>query len=149
METIRLTCLGEDVEVAKQRRGTRAIRYRHYLPELARKPQAMRQVAPELVAELGEPYGQLWELLVGRHGEAEGARVLARIAGAIVERGEDEVAAALSQAMAQQRCDLLELPAPPPSTPHCIAVPPALAAYAVETARASDYDWLLQEGSRP
>jgi hypothetical protein len=49
--------------------------------------------------------------------------------------------------MSQQRCDLLELPAPPSSTPQCIAVPPALATYAVETARATDYDWLLQEGS--
>ena len=48
--------------------------------------------------------------------------------------------------MAQQRCDLLELQAPPSLTPRCITVPPALATYAVETARATDYDWLLQEG---
>jgi hypothetical protein len=106
----------------------------------------VRQVAPELVAELGEPYGQLWKLLVARHGPAEGARVLARIVGVIVDRGESEVAAALSRAMAQQRCDLLDLPAPPCPTPQCIAVPPALATYAIETARASDYDWLLQQG---
>jgi transposase len=146
VETIRLSCRGEEVEVAKQRRGTRAIRYRHYLPELAKKPQAVRQVAPELVAELGEPYGQLWKLLVARHGPAEGARVLARIVGVIVDRGESEVAAALERAMAHQRCDLLDLPALPCPTPQCIAVPPALATYAVETARASDYDWLLQPG---
>jgi transposase len=148
VETIRLTCLGEEVEVAKQRRGTRAILYRHYLPELAKKPQAVRQVAPELVAELGEPYGQLWELLVARHGPAEGGRVLARIVGAIVDHGEAPVATALSRAMAQQRCDLLDLPAPPCAAPRCIAVPPSLATYAVEAARASDYDWLLQEGGR-
>lgn len=148
VETIRLTCRGEEVEMARQQRGTRAIRYRHYLPELAKKPQAVRQVAPELVAELGEPYGQLWELLVARHGPAEGARVLARIVGVIVDRGESEVAAALSRAMAQQRWDLLELPAPPCPTPRCITVPPALATYAVETARATDYDFLLQQGGR-
>lgn len=148
VETIRLSCRGEEVELAKQRRGTRAIRYRHYLPELAKKPQAVRQVAPELVAELGEPYGRLWAVLVGRHGAAEAARLLSRIVGAIVDRGEVEVAAALSLAMAQQRCDLLELQAPPPPTPQRIAVPAALAAYGVETARATDYDWLLQEGSR-
>lgn len=146
VETIRLSCRGEEVEVTKQRRGTRAIRYRHYLTELAKKPQAVRQVAPELVAELGEPYGRLWELLVARHGAAEAARVLSRIVGAIVDHGEAEVAAALSRAMAQQRCDLLELRAPPSLTPQCIAVPPALATYAVETARATDYDWLLQQG---
>jgi transposase len=148
VETIRLSCRGEEVELVKQRRGRRAIRYRHYLPELAKKPQAVRQVAPELVAELGEPYGQLWELLLGRHGAAEAARVLARIIGVIVERGEAEVAAALSRTMAQQRWDLLELQAQPPLTPQRIEVPPALAMYAVETARASDYDWMLQEGSR-
>jgi len=147
VETIRLSCRGEEVELAKQRRGSRAIRYRHYLPELAKKPQAVRQVAPELVAELGEPYGRLWDVLVGRHGVTEAARLLSRIVGAIVDRGEAEVAAALSRAMAQQRCDLLELQAPPSSTPQCIAVPPALAMYAVETAQATDYDWLLQEGS--
>src|SRR5690606_19569276 len=33
--------------------GGRAICYRHYLPELARKPQAVRQVAHRLVPELG------------------------------------------------------------------------------------------------
>jgi hypothetical protein len=145
VETIRFVCRGESVEVAKQQRGRRVIRYRHYLPELAKKPQAVRQVAPELVAELGEPYGRLWEMLVGRHGAAEAARVLSRIVGVIVDRGEAEVAAALSRALAQQRCDLLALEAPPPPTPQCIEVPPALAPFAVEAARAADFDWLLQE----
>lgn len=146
VETIRLTCRGEEVEIARQRRGTRAIRYRHYLPELAKKPQAVRQVAPELVAELGEPYGRLWELLVTRHGAAEAARVLSRIVGAIVDRGEAEVAAALSRAMAEQRCDLLELQVAPSSAPRRIAVPESLAPYTVETARAADYDRFLQQG---
>jgi hypothetical protein len=130
--------------VARQRRGTRAIRYRHYLPELSKKPQAVRQVAPELVAELGEPYSRLWDLLVSRHGAVEAARVLSRIIGAIVECGEAEVTAALAQAMAQQRCDLLELQTP--VSPRSIAVPASLASYAVESARATDYDWLLQGG---
>jgi Tetratricopeptide repeat len=34
------------------------------LPVVLGSPEAVRQVAPELVAELGEPYGRLWELLV-------------------------------------------------------------------------------------
>ena len=46
----------ERITVAKQPRGGRAVQYRHYLDELAKKPQAVRQVAPELMAELGEPY---------------------------------------------------------------------------------------------
>ena len=106
----------------------------------------MRQVAPELVAELGEPYGRLWELLEARHGAREAARVLARIVGAIVEHGETPVSEALSRAMAQQRCDLLELPVAVTMPAERIAVPPALAGYVVESARAADYDWLLEGG---
>lgn len=81
VEDIRLVCRGETEVVPRQRRGGKHIRYRHYLPELARKPQAVRQVAPELVAELGEPYGRLWSLLVGRYGSREAARVLSRVLG--------------------------------------------------------------------
>jgi transposase len=148
VETIRIVCRGESVEVPKQPRGARAVRYRHYLPELARKPQAVRQVAPELVAELGEPYGRLWELLVARYGARDAARVLAQIVGAIVDHGEAEVAAALSRAMSQKRCDLLELKVETASPPQLITVPAALAAHAVESGRATDYDWMLQGGGQ-
>ena len=149
VETICVVCGGEQVEFPRARRGRRAVRYRHYLRELAKKPQAVRQVAPELVAELGEPYGRLWELLVSCHGEREAARVLARIVGAIVDHGEAEVTAALSRAVTRERCDLLALSVgSPPATTSCITVPPALAAYAVESARASDYDWLLGQGGQ-
>jgi transposase len=149
VETVRVVCGGEQVELPRARRGRRTVRYRHYLRELAKKPQAVRQVAPELVAELGEPYGRLWELLVSCHGDREAARVLARIVGAIVDHGEAEVTAALSRAVTRERCDLLALSVgSPPATPSCITVPPALAAYTVESARASDYDWLLGQGGQ-
>ncbi len=145
VETIRFVCRGEELEVAKERRGGQAIRYRHYLPELAKKPQAVRQVAPELLAELGEPYGRLWELLVKRHSPQDAARVLSRLVGAIVDHGETEVSAALFGALAEDRCDLLRLRLAPP-TPRSVEVPPDLAAYAVESARATDYDHLLAGG---
>ena len=58
-EQVRLRCRDETVTHERQRFGHRPVRYRHYLAELARKPQAVRQVAGELLAELGEPYGQL------------------------------------------------------------------------------------------
>jgi hypothetical protein len=125
------------------------VHYRHYLPELAKKPQAVRQVAPELVAELGEPYGRLWELLESRHGARDAARVLTQIVGAIVDHGEAEVAAALSRAMSQERCDLLGLAVEASRPAQSITVPPALAAHAVESGRAADYDWLLQQGGQP
>ena len=68
----------ERITVAKQARGSRTVKYKHYLDELAKKPQAVRQVAPELMAELGAPYEQLWRLLSTRYGELEAARVVAQ-----------------------------------------------------------------------
>ena len=45
---------------------------RQRLAELVRKPQAVRQGAPELVEALGEPYGRrLWALLEGEQGPQE------------------------------------------------------------------------------
>jgi hypothetical protein len=83
------------------------VRYRHYLAEFARKPQAVRQVAPELICELGEPYGKLWEMLTERYGAKEASRVLARILGAVADHGEELVAEALEAALCRVRCDLL------------------------------------------
>ena len=54
--------------------GGRRVDYRHYLGELARKPQAVRQVAPELVAALGEPFGRLWARLEREPGRSGGGR---------------------------------------------------------------------------
>jgi hypothetical protein len=44
VETMRVVCGDEQVELPRARRGRRAVRYRHYLRELAKKPQAVRQV---------------------------------------------------------------------------------------------------------
>jgi len=148
VEEIRLTCRGQEVVYPKERSGGKVIQYRNYLPELAHKPQAVRQVAPELIAELGEPFGQLWQLLVATHGEREAARVLARILGAILDHGEAAVGAALRQALSQGRIDLLALSEKVHATAprHPTVVPEALRGYEVEASRASDYDWLLKGG---
>lgn len=130
----------------KERKGAKKIRYRHYLAEFARKPQAVRQVAPELIGELGEPYGKLWEMLTERYGEKEAARVLSRILGAVADHGEEPVAEALEAALCRGRCDLLSL------AKHLddrreklrsVAVPEALSGYQVTCANATDYDELL------
>jgi len=142
VDDIRITCLSESVTQPRVRFGTRQVRYRHYLSELARKPHAVRQVAPELMTELGAPWGGLWELLRGVHGELEAARVLARLLGAICERGEERVRGALEAAIVQYRCETPDRSAPKPA-PENIAVPEALAAYVVEAGRAADYDHLL------
>lgn len=148
VEDIRLVCRGETEVVPRQRRGGKRISYRHYLPELARKPQAVRQVAPELVAELGEPYGRLWSLLVGRYGAREAARVLSRVLGAVVDHGSPKVAEALEAALDAGRCDLLALSRRIQHDSPVVEVPAALRSYEIETVSPADYDVLLRGGMR-
>jgi transposase len=148
VEDIRLVCRGETEVVPRQRRGGKRISYRHYLPELARKPQAVRQVAPELVAELGEPYGRLWSLLVGRYGAREAARVLSRVLGAVVDHGSPKVAEALEAALDAGRCDLLALSRRIQQETPIVEVPAALQSYEIEAGSPADYDVLLLGGTR-
>ncbi len=143
---IRLVC-GSETEVhARAGAGTKSVRYRHYVPELSRKPQAVRQVAPELVAELGEPYGRLWQLLEGAHGGLEAARVLARLLAVIDREGEEVVSAALDRALRQSPLFQPHVPAVDVAqAKRAVAVPEGLRFYDVEAGRAADYDWLLLE----
>lgn len=148
VEDIRLVCRGETEVLPRQRRGGKRILYRHYLPELARKPQAVRQVAPELVEELGEPYGRLWSLLVGRYGSREAGRVLSRVLGAVVDHGSETVAEALVAAMDAGRCDLLAMAGRIQKALAVVEVPAALQSYEIEAGSPADYDVLLQGGVR-
>ncbi|MBM2831887.1 MAG: Transposase [Dehalococcoidia bacterium] len=148
VDDIRLGCRGETEVVPRQRRGGRRVQYRHYLPELARKPQAVRQVAPELVKELGEPYGKLWSLLESRYGPQEAARVLSRVLGAIVDHGSQAVAEALEAAFQAGRCDLLALSSRIQKTSMMVEVPAALQSYRIEAGSPADYDVLLAGGVR-
>jgi transposase len=147
VEDIKLVCRGQTQTYPKERKGAKKIRYRHYLSELARKPQAVRQVAPELIGELGEPYGKLWEMLTERYGEKEAARVLSRILGVVADHGEEIVAEALQAALCRGRCDLLflakHLDDRGEQQLRSVAVPEALSGYRVEAANATDYDELL------
>ncbi len=139
VEQVRLVCMDESVIHPRVGFGRRRIVYRHYLPELARKPQAVRQVAPELLAELGEPWSSLWRLLDAAHGQLEAARVLAKLLGALEKHGEARVQPMLEAALAQQRV----APLPQAGAPAAIAVPAALAEFVIEAAKAADYDHLL------
>lgn len=147
---IRFTCREGELIQRRQAPGQRSIRYRHYIRELSRKPQAVRQVVPELIAELGEPYGRLWRLLEQTHGPKKGARLLAGILGAVDDHGEDLVTEALDQALRQGRCDLLLLNRHLSDRPVLCEtmVPATLRAFEIQAGRASDYDELLQGGVR-
>jgi transposase len=143
VDTIDIHCLGAQVALERSRGGKRHVNYRHYLSELSRKPQALRQVAPELLGELEEPYRRLWDLLNKVHGEVEAARVLAKILAAASAGGEDKVARWLDQALNGQ--GFAAKPTPPT---HHVEVPAALACYTVGASRAVDYDVLLSEVAR-
>jgi transposase len=146
VEDVRIHCCGQSETYPKERKGTQKIRYRHYLSELAKKPQAVRQVAPELIREMGGPYERIWEMLLARYGAKEASRVLSRILGAVVDHGEEPVADALCAALAGGRCDLLSLAEhlkDRKQRSSVVEVPEALSHYAVESANAADYDLLL------
>ncbi len=150
VDDIRVACPGEVRVFERVRPGQRRIRYRDYLPELSRKPQAVRQVAPELLAELGEPWPRLWGLLVGAHGEREASRVLARLLGIVVRVGEHAVTTDVEAALSTERPDLhgLRVLLDAGHELASVEVPTALAAYEVESVRASDYEYLMAEGER-
>jgi hypothetical protein len=117
------------------------VSYRHYVKELARKPQAVRQVAPKLLAELGAPYQGLWETLCPRYGELEAARVVAKLLGAFDHEGEQRIGQALREILNQDPTPNETVVAPQPT------VPLSLSSYQVESGHAADYDRLLEEAS--
>ena len=135
---------GERVKHARQRFGRRAVDYRHYLPELARKPAAVRQVADELIPTLGEPYTETWQRLVDVHGPKQAARVFAHVLAAVVDQGHERVAARLRGALADGTPLLLAIkPAvqPPPMT--LDELPASLRGIEVVGSTAAAYDALL------
>jgi hypothetical protein len=143
---VTITWQGEQTVHPRRRRG-RQIRYVHYLRQLSRKPQALRQVAPELLAELGEPFGLLWRRLLDDRSELDAARVLAVVLQAVQDRGLETVRRVVAVIVAAERMDLLVLGvgAVVPDVP-VVVVPAALAGIQVESGLAAAYDRLLGEG---
>ena len=126
--------------------GGKSVDYRHYLPELARKPQALRQVAHELLPKLREVYARAWTHLVDVHGPKQAARVFAQVLKAVVVHGETTIASRLELALAQGESMQLAV-SPPPAQPPGIsldALPAALRDVAVASASAADFDALLR-----
>ena len=126
------------------------IQYTDYLCELSRKPQAVRQVAPELLEELSAPFGQLWQLLTDSYGGREAGRIFAKLLRAVVEHGEEQVGVALRKVLDGGKGHLLELGTllrqPLPKE---VEVPAALRHYVVEAPRAADFDHLLHQEVTP
>lgn len=141
VEELEISCGAERIELPRITRGGKRIEYRHYLPELARKPQAVRQVAPELLAELGAPFTRLWDWLSDSHGPAESARVLSRVLRAVLDHGEERVSATIQATLDENRLDLLALREDEPRAR--VRVPEELAGHIVEATAAASFDGLL------
>jgi hypothetical protein len=125
----------------RKRFGQRSIDYRHYLPELARKPQAVRQVLPELLRDLGEPFPAVWAQLHAAHGPREGARLLAKILSELEVRGAAEVLPQLRAALAAGAPLLLARR--PATIAPTVEIPAPLRDHEIASGCAADYDsWL-------
>ncbi len=137
---------GTQIRHPRKRFGQRSIDYRHYLAELARKPQAVRQVLPDLLRDLGTPFPAIWDQLQGAHGPREAARLFAKVLGQLDTYGAAVVVPALTHALATGTPLLLALtPARSTSTLVALdAVPAPLRDITVTSGCAADYDgWLL------
>lgn len=143
---IRFVCRDEVVIRRRVNSKEKNIQYKDYLSELCKKPQAVRQVAPELLCELSEPFKELWDLLQKTHGGHEAGRIFAKVLGAMAEHGEKVVGEALSKVLDSGQSNLLQLGGlirkPLPTD---IEVPEPLRDYVIESVRAADFDWLLEE----
>lgn len=128
----------------RQRPGGRSVDYRHYLPELARKPQAVRQVAAELVRDLGSPFRELWQELVDQDGPRYACRIFAKVLEAVVELGRGVVVQRLQAAKAERVPVLLALrPAAPLGELPSFDMPVALQHIEVVASGVKQYDALL------
>jgi transposase len=139
-----VTIVGHDgtrIGHPRRRFGERSIDYRHYLPELARKPQAVRQVLPDLLRDLGDPFPAVWAHLHDAHGPREAARLLAKILGELEARGARDVVPALETALASGAP--LTMARLATAAPARVELPMALRDLEVTAGCAADYDgWL-------
>ena len=142
-----VTIIGRDgtpIPHPRLRFGQRSIDYRHYLDELARKPQAVRQVLPDLLRDLGLPFPAVWDQLHAAHGPRDAARLFAKVLGQLDLHGAARVVPALTRALATGTPLLLALT--PVLSRDRLApdtVPTALREIDVASGCAADYDhWL-------
>jgi transposase len=145
-----VTIVGRDgtrIRHPRKRFGQRSIDYRHYLPELARKPQAVRQVLPDLLRDLGAPFAAVWDHFHAAHAPREAARLFAKVLGQLDTRGFEVVVPAVEAALRAGTPLLLAL-TPGPAGPVRLApdiVPAALRDLDVPSGCAADYDGWLAE----
>jgi transposase len=142
-----VTIVGRDgtpIMHPRKRFGERSIDYRHYLPELAKKPQAVRQVLPELLRDLGEPFPAVWAHFHAAHPDREAARLFAKVLGQIEPQGLPTVVGTLTAALTTGTPLLLAATLPVQAVVP-MEVPLALRDLEIARGCAADYDtWLVE-----
>ena len=129
--------------------GGRSIDYRHYIPELAKKPQAVRQVAEELIRDMGAPFDALWAHLVDERGPKQAGRIFAHVLRSVVELGQAVTAERVQRALASGDPVLLALrPSEPAPSVRIETLPSRLQLIDVAAGCAADYDTLLVGSGR-
>lgn len=135
---------GETIRRTRIPKGQVDIDYAaHYLDVLSKKPQALRQVAPVLIPQLGEPFPRWWTTLLDEHGPITAARLMARILGAVSDLGREETVRRVEHSFESGEAlttSLLVAVAEP--EPVSVLVPPTLDVE-VETSTLSHFDALL------
>jgi transposase len=123
--------------------GGRSVDYRHLLLPLSRKPQALRQVVHELVAQFGEPWPAMWKALCACYApdELEAARRLAPWLERADRQGLTRIAPKMREALLDGT--LVTQPRRVNSDEVLANVPIALRPYTVESADLRRYDLLL------
>ena len=138
--------VGPDGSVTHRRvaRRERSVVYRHYLRELATKPQALRQVSHKLIAELGEPFAETWRVLVESVGPKRAAQTMARVLGHLETKGERPVREALARALTRGEPPLVALATPVlERSLATVELPLSIRDINVESASAASFDALL------
>jgi len=137
---------GERITHPRQPFGGRSIDYRHYLRALATKPNAVRQVIPELLRDLGAPFPAVWDQLIADHTPLDAARSLATILGALAADGPAAVVPLLEQALCAGTPLRIRRRAARAASLGDDLLPTALRDIEVASGVAADYDQWLQDG---
>lgn len=146
-EEVLLCWQNQQVLHARRPPGSRSVDYNHYLRELARKPQALRQVAPELLAGWGEPFTCFWHRLGQDEGCADSLPVARRFAAVlwfVLEHGLASARTAVEEALASGQLDLLRRNVAATASLPAASIPEALRQVRVESGAAKTYDALLE-----
>lgn len=143
---VTLKCGDEETTHRRVAPGENAIRYSHYLPELSKKPQAVRQVIGALLPELEPTFADLWRLLVDSHGPHDAARVFAKVLKAVVDHGQVAVSQALGRATSSD--ELMRIAGLYAHDDRvAVAVPESLSGFVVEAADVKSLSlWMTTEG---